>query len=283
MMFVLEQKAKSFAKKETKDPHRTRVMCSELQIIYDMFSGVGNKMQQRSDCQDILMGSSLMRMLHHSSVRGQNILFSVSHCVSVKMLNNIQHPESEPMKTALSYAQKHPRQCWNIKHTVHAICVCHLRIIGTHISTLFWCFTSFCSNWPSVSLVTAYIAICEQQSYSIGEQSSSGFGIWQHWTDGVLIICGDEVEAWCSLISSTPVPNNDQKARFSSFNNYNSQVEMPTRSVFFHLLPFFICHIPVRKPSIWKGIGQEKGQLMVRAVFAHTLYSSSHYLRKMMC
>lgn len=108
MMFSPEQKAKSFAKKETKDPHRTRVMCSELQIKYDMFSGVGNKMQQRSDCRDILMGSSLMRILHHTSVKGQKILFSLSHCVSAKMLNNIQHPESEPMKTALSYAQKKP-------------------------------------------------------------------------------------------------------------------------------------------------------------------------------
>lgn len=153
------------------------------------------------------------------------------------MLNNIQYLASEPMKMALSYAQKNPRQCWNIKHTVCAICVCHHRIMGTHISTLFWCFTSFCSNWPSVSLVTADIAICEQQSYSIREQSSLGFGIWQHWTDGLLIICGDEVEACCYLISSTPVPNNDQKARFSSFNNYNSQVRMPTRSVFSTCFP----------------------------------------------
>lgn len=167
MMFSPEQKAKSFTKKETKDPHRTRVMCSKLQIKYDMFSVVRNKTQQRSDCRDILICSSLMRIPHHSSVREQKILFFVSHCVSGKMLDNIQHPMSEPMKMALSYAEKNPRQFWNIKHTVHAICVCHLTIMGTHISTLLWCFNSYCSNWPSVSLVTAYIAICEHQSYSI--------------------------------------------------------------------------------------------------------------------
>lgn len=214
------------------------------------------------------MGPILMRILHHSSVRGQKILFSVS-IVSAKMLNNIQHPASEPMKMALSYAQKNPRQCWNIKHTVCAICVCHLRIMGTHIFTLFWRFTTFCSNWPSVSLVTAHTAICEHQSYSVGERSSSGFGIWQHWADSMLIICGDEVEACCSLISSTPVPNNDQKPRFSSFNNYNSQVPMPTRSVFNACFPRLFVTFLWGSPPSEKGPGKENGQLMVIAVSWH--------------
>lgn len=130
------------------------------------------------------MGSSLMRILHHSSVKGQKILFSVSHCARAKMLNNIQHPASEPMKTALSYAQKKkPEAALEYK----TYCACHLSVpsrndADTRLHIVLKLYL-YCSNWPSVSLVSAYNAICEHQSNSIGEQSS-GFGLWQHWADG---------------------------------------------------------------------------------------------------
>lgn len=88
--------------------------------------------------------------------------------------------------------------------------------------------TCFASNWPTVSRIRAFrshsIPICELHLYSTGDHSSSneqpGLRTSQHQAGCALIMHCDEVVAWCSLISSTPVPNTHQKPRFSTFNNY---------------------------------------------------------------
>lgn len=73
--------------------------------------------------------------------RAEDFILHFSLC---EQLNAKQYPASGKWADEdgfITCKEKNPRRCWNIKHTVRAICVCHLKIMGTHTFMLSWFLT----------------------------------------------------------------------------------------------------------------------------------------------